>query len=112
MNDPSPGLSTEDSVSQMEETRTSSGEAGGCDFLLSPWFGPGQRVTSTVDRGPTGWSARPSSAARSGSARDAGGDSIQAAVAEGEGAAVASSPPPTGKTAVNHPLAPWRRQLI
>ncbi|CAI9163914.1 unnamed protein product [Rangifer tarandus platyrhynchus] len=70
------------------------------------------RRSALVDRGPTGWSARPSSAARSGSARDAGGDSIQAAVAEGEGAAVASSPPPTGKTAVNHPLAPWRRQLI
>lgn len=70
-------------------------------------------MASPVDTEQNGWSARPSSAARSGSARDdAGGASIQAVAAEGEGAAVASSPPPTGKTVVNHPRAPWRRQLI
>lgn len=70
-------------------------------------------MASPVDTEQNGWSARPSWAARSGSARDdAGGASIQAVAAEGEGAAVASSPPPTGKTAVNHPRAPWRRQLI
>ena len=69
-------------------------------------------MARTVDTEQNGRSARRSSAARSGSARVAGGASIQAVAAEGEGAAVASSPPPTGKTAVNHPRAPWRRRLI
>lgn len=35
------------------------GKAGGCDFLLSPWFGQGQRVMSTVDRERTNRLERP-----------------------------------------------------